>query len=80
MPNQASSTRQERDRRAFLVKRLGEVGSHALAQNDLLAFPKARDNLSTVITDQAGLEPDLLLVSGGINDGHCALITALADG
>src|SRR5205085_1762451 len=38
-----------------------------------------RDDLSAVITDEARLEPDLLLVSGGINDGHRALITALAD-
>ena len=50
-----------------------------MTEDDLLALPEARDDLSAVITDEPGLEPDLLLVSGGVNDGHRALITALAD-
>jgi hypothetical protein len=51
-----------------------------LTKNNLLAFPQARNNLGAVIPDEPGLEPDLLLVPGGINDGDSALITALADG
>ena len=81
MPGPVSSTHQERDLPAFLsyTAQVNE-GLHTLAQNDLLALPQSRDDLSTVITDQAGLEPDLLLVTGCINDGHRALVTTLADG
>ena len=45
----------------------------------MLALPEAGDDLGAVITDESWLEPDLLLVSGGVNDGHRALITALAN-